>query len=408
VRRGRSRAVGSTDSRVVLRSTPAETDTRVSDRITLHLVDGHLGGVAMDKLDETAALARRYLDIGDLTKALEERSQLVLGDVAGKTTNEDSGVVGISELVHLSGRVETTTVATEALHTTSVPHLLLRHAAHHRTAMLRALAGESVVTAVLGSSGRNAHRSVTTVNALHLNESALLVVLVREANETVAAALARHGVGHDLCRLARGETALEERDQDVLVDLRTKVADEDAVLGATIVPAVNKTTTGCPVELERASAVRNRASVHTKGLVGSLGSLELDEAVAGITGVLVADDLDVNTFVSRGHEHPLNEVLIHPGFELSHPKGVLLAVRANTRGGRDGSHVRSRGSAVLERHWARRGAVVGGNARENRVHFHDALECSTGSEEKGEEQDVTKLIKQSNVKRRRVLNSYTS
>ncbi|KAI6750842.1 hypothetical protein HG530_014292 [Fusarium avenaceum] len=203
--------------------------------------------------------------------------------------------------------------------------------------MLRALAGESVVAAVLGSSGRDAHRSVATVNALHLDESALLVVLVREANETVAAALARHSVGHDLCRLARGETALEERDQNVLVDLRTKVANEDAVLGATIVPkanvriisnlwrlmfsipAVDKTTTGCPVELERASAVRNRASVHTKGLVGSFGSLELDEAVAGITGVLVADDLDINTFVSRGHEHSLNEVLVHPGFKLSHP-----------------------------------------------------------------------------------------
>lgn len=239
VRRGRSRAVGGTNSRVVLRSTPAETDTRVSNRITLHLVDGHLGGVAVDKLDETAALARRYLDIGDLTEALEERSQLVLGDVAGKTTNEDSGVVGVSELVHLGGRVETTTVAAEALHTTSVPHLLLRHAAHHRTAMLRALTGESVVATVLGGSGRDAHRSVAAVNTLHLDKSALLVVLVREANETVAAALARHGVGHDLCRLARGETTLEERDKNVLVDLRTKVANEDAVLGATIVPKAN-------------------------------------------------------------------------------------------------------------------------------------------------------------------------
>jgi hypothetical protein len=36
------------------------------------LVDGHLSRVAVDELDETAALARRNLDVGDFTKALEE------------------------------------------------------------------------------------------------------------------------------------------------------------------------------------------------------------------------------------------------------------------------------------------------------------------------------------------------
>lgn len=72
VRRRGGRAVGSADARVVLRSTPTEADTRVTDRVALHLVDGHLGGVAVDKLDKTAALARRYLNIGDLAKALEE------------------------------------------------------------------------------------------------------------------------------------------------------------------------------------------------------------------------------------------------------------------------------------------------------------------------------------------------
>lgn len=82
VRRRRSRAVRSANSRVVLRSAPAETHARVTDGVALHLVDGHLGGMAVDELDEAAALAGGNLDVGDLTKALEERSQLVLGNVS--------------------------------------------------------------------------------------------------------------------------------------------------------------------------------------------------------------------------------------------------------------------------------------------------------------------------------------
>jgi hypothetical protein len=82
VRRRRSRAVGSANSRVVLRSTPAETHAGVADGVTLHLVDGHLGGVTVDELNEATALAGGDLDIGDLTEALEERSQLVLGNVS--------------------------------------------------------------------------------------------------------------------------------------------------------------------------------------------------------------------------------------------------------------------------------------------------------------------------------------
>lgn len=82
VRRRRSRAVGSADSRVVLRSAPAESDSRVANGVALHLVDGHLGGVAVDKLDEAAALARRDLDVGDFSESLEERSKFVLRDIA--------------------------------------------------------------------------------------------------------------------------------------------------------------------------------------------------------------------------------------------------------------------------------------------------------------------------------------
>jgi hypothetical protein len=102
--------------------------------------------------------------------------------------------------------------------------------------MLVSLATETVVATVLGGSSRDSHGSVTAVDSLHLNESALLVVLVGETNEAVAAALTAHSIGHDLGRLARGETSLEKRNQDVLVDFRAKVTHENAVLGAAIIP----------------------------------------------------------------------------------------------------------------------------------------------------------------------------
>lgn len=148
VGRRRSRAVRRADARVVLRAAPAEADTRVTNGVALHLVDGHLGSVAVDKLNEAAAFARGNLDVGDFAEALEERAELILGNVARETTDEDGRVVGVSELVHLSSRV----VATiwEALHTT--PHLLLRHAtAHHLS--LGTLAESMVATVAKTSLG---------------------------------------------------------------------------------------------------------------------------------------------------------------------------------------------------------------------------------------------------------------
>lgn len=82
VRRRRSRTIRSTHTRVVLRSTPAKTHAGVANGVALHLIDGHLGGVAVDELDEAAALAGRNLDVRNLAKSLEERSQFVLGNVA--------------------------------------------------------------------------------------------------------------------------------------------------------------------------------------------------------------------------------------------------------------------------------------------------------------------------------------
>ena len=83
---------------------------------------------------------------------------------------------------------------------------------------------------VLGSSRGDPHGPVAAVDTLHLDKGTLLVVLIREANEAVAAALARHGIGHDLGRLARREAGLEKGHKDVFIDLGAEIADEDGVL----------------------------------------------------------------------------------------------------------------------------------------------------------------------------------
>jgi len=322
VRRRRGRAVRRANSRVVLRATPAQADARVANGVTLHLVDGHLCGVAVDELNEAAALARGDLDVRDLAEALEERSQLILGDITRESTDEDSSIVRIGELVHLSSWVEAAvaTAVREAAHL--APHLLLRHTAHHGAAVVVTVS-ETMVTTVLGGSGGNTHGAVAAVDTLHLDKSTLLVILVGKANEPVATALTGHGIGHDLSRLAGREACLEERNQNVFIDLGTEIADEDAVLRTTVVASVNQTTARRPVKLELAGAVGNRVAIKTQGLGGCIGGGELDEAVASVSRVLVADDLDINSLASSREEDALNEVLIHPRFELSHPKGSL-------------------------------------------------------------------------------------
>lgn len=56
--------------------------------------------MSLDELDETTALSWWDLDVGDFPEALEEGAQLILGYVSRETSNEDSGVVGVSKLVH--------------------------------------------------------------------------------------------------------------------------------------------------------------------------------------------------------------------------------------------------------------------------------------------------------------------
>jgi hypothetical protein len=111
------------------------------------LVDGHLGCVTMNELNEATALARRDLDVCNFAKALEERPELIFSDIAGQTTNENSSVVGVRELVHLSGGIETT-ISEASLLLHSTPHLLLRHAsAHHGVTVLALTEAVVIVTA---------------------------------------------------------------------------------------------------------------------------------------------------------------------------------------------------------------------------------------------------------------------
>lgn len=129
--RGGRRAVGSTYSRIVLGTTPGQSYARVTDWITLHLVNSHFGRVTMDELDESATLSRRNLDVGYLPKPLEEGSQFVFGYITRKTAHENSGVVWIGELVHRE-RVERRSTLSLLLRV-AVTRLLLnprvRHAA---------------------------------------------------------------------------------------------------------------------------------------------------------------------------------------------------------------------------------------------------------------------------------------
>jgi hypothetical protein len=300
--------------------------------------------VALNELDKTAALSRGDLDVGDLAESLEERAELILSDVARQTANEDSGVVGVGELVHRLG-------------STVEGHGGTAHGrVHSGGAGTHTHVGTNTGALVLGGSGGDTHGAVATVDTLHLGEGALLVVLIGEADESVAAGHAADGVGHDLGGLARGEAALEERDENVLVDLGAEVTNEDGVLGTTVVtavdgsvkmlrllrkecysPAVSETAAGSPVQLEDAVGVGHGGAVQRESLGGGSRGGEVHEAVSSIAPTttisillagdgrkqflpreLVTDHLDVDLLT---HLEPevADEVLINPWLKLTHP-----------------------------------------------------------------------------------------
>lgn len=232
-RRRRCRAVrGAGWARVVLRTTPAQANTRVADRIALHLVDGHFRGMTLHELDETASLAWGDLDVGNLAEALEEGAELILGDVARKAANEDGGIVRVRELVHGLGRaIVAHWGSAHGVHAHARAATLLRHAHTTGTARTTAL--------VLGGSSGNAHGAVATVDALHLGEGLLLVLLAGESHEAVAAGHSADGVGHDLGGFGGWIAVLEELYEDEFGDFGSKVADEDAVLGSALIAAIS-------------------------------------------------------------------------------------------------------------------------------------------------------------------------
>jgi hypothetical protein len=328
---GRSRAVRSASrSRVVLGTSPAKADTRVANGVALHLVDGHLRGVTLDELDETAALARGNLDIGDLAEALEEGTELVLGDVSTESTDENSSVVRVSELIHgLGSAVVAHWGSTHGIHAHARSAATLLHLHAARATRSTAL--------VLGGSSADAHRTVAAVNALHLGKSLLLVLLIGETDETVTARHAADGVGHDLGGLGRGVLVLEELDEDELGNFRAKVSNKDGELRATLVTAaVGKATSRGPVELEGTVGVGDELSVEGEGLRGSVRAGEVNEAISSVTAAqislrditpliffclpreFVADHLDVD---GLAHVVPdaADEVLVDPRLKLTHP-----------------------------------------------------------------------------------------
>lgn len=227
-----SRSVGgSSGTRVVLGASPGQTDAGVSDGVTLHLVDGHLSGVALDELNKATALSGWDLDVGDLPEALEERAELVLSDVARKATDEDGGVVGVSELVHwLGGTVVADRGGTHGVHARGhvASHGGARHTAHGTR-------WSTTARLVLGGCSGDSHGAVAAVDALHLGESALLVSLIGEANESVATRHAGNWISHDLGRLARWESGLEKGDQNIFVDLWAKIANKDGEFRAAVI-----------------------------------------------------------------------------------------------------------------------------------------------------------------------------
>lgn len=190
--------------------------------------------MALNELDETTSLARGDFDVCDLAEALEERAELVLSNVAGEAADKDGSVVRISELVH---RLRSTVVAAHwgsahgvHAHTRAAAAAALGHAHSTGTTGTAAL--------VLRGSGRDAHGAVAAVDALHLGESLLLVLLASESDKTIAARHTADGVGHDLGRLGGLVLVLEELYEDELGNLGAQVSDENAELGTTLIAAV--------------------------------------------------------------------------------------------------------------------------------------------------------------------------
>lgn len=196
----------SSRARIVLGSAPGKANTRVTNGIALHLIDSHLGGMALDELDKSTSFSWRNLDVSDFSKALEKRSELVLSNISRQTAHENGSIVWIRELVHwLGSTVVTHWGSTHRVHARS-------HTTRHTTTLhsWHATWRSTSAGLVLRSCCRDSHGTVATVNALHLGESTLLIPFLSKAYEAISSRHARDGICHDFCRFARWESSLEQ------------------------------------------------------------------------------------------------------------------------------------------------------------------------------------------------------
>lgn len=181
---------------VVLATSPGKSDAGVANRVALHLVDSHLGSMSLNELDEAATLARWDLDVGNLSESLEEGAEFILCDVARETADEDRGIVWVGELVH-------------RLRCTIITHGWSTHGVHahlgvHALTLLAHVSAHVVATAalILWSGRGDPHWAITTVNALHLSKSTLLVHFVGKSDESISTRHSADRISHDLSRLA--------------------------------------------------------------------------------------------------------------------------------------------------------------------------------------------------------------
>lgn len=140
-----------------------------------------------------------------------------------------------------------------------------------------------VYVPVLRSGWRHTHRSITAVYALHLRQCSLLIVFVRKPNKSIASGLPGLLVCHDLRRLARWESSLEESDEDEFVHFVTQIANEDGIFRAAIIATIDKSSTRGPVKAKHAIGVWDRRSVKLESLLGPVRTGELDKTISGVT-----------------------------------------------------------------------------------------------------------------------------
>jgi len=264
--RGGRRSVGrSCGSGVVLGSTPGKTDARVADGVALHLIDGHFRSVTLHELDEPAAFAGRDFNVGYLAESLEEGTKFILSDVAAQSANKNGSVVGVGELVH--GLRLAVVSQGQA------------HGGHHHAVVGHDRLGVAVV---LGNSSADTHGTVSTIDALHLRQCTVPLSFITETDESVSAGLARHGIRHDLGRLAGLISDLEERQEHVFGDFWSEISDKNAEFRTPVITTILKTSAAGPVQFEGTLRIRYDRAVIRQCFCRSLRRHEIHKTVSSV------------------------------------------------------------------------------------------------------------------------------